>query len=218
MIKGTDCLLVMGRRGCGKSYLAKRLQELWPRKVIFDSLHEYQDECERANSFLEFCEIIARLKSASPDRFTLVVNFDIESEHSQSEFDQMLRLCYYYGNIQVIIEEVQNFSSPHNLPHWLKNCLLTGRHQNLSLLFTTQRPGELNKTILSQCSHIFCGSLIEGNDLRYISAFLRQDSQRLVQLPEREFLYFSSEGIKQITNDFKTVELAQDIDTTEETE
>ena len=156
MIKPDDCLLVMGRRGCGKSYLAKKLQELWPRKIIFDTLHEYQSESETANSFLEYCDKLARLKSMSPDRFTLVVNFDIESEASQVEFNQMLRLAYYYGNVQIIIEEIQNFSSPHFLPLWLKNCLLTGRHQNISLLFTTQRPGELNKTILSQCAHIFC--------------------------------------------------------------
>lgn len=202
MMRSDDCFLVMGRRGCGKSYLAKKIQEIFPRKIIFDTLHEYQGESETANSFLEYCEKIARLKSLSPDRFTLVVNFDIESEASQAEFNQMLRLAYYFGNVQIVIEEIQNFSSPHHLPLWLKNCLLTGRHQNISLLFTTQRPGELNKTILSQCAHIFCGSLVEGNDVRYISGFLRQDAQKLISLPDRQFMYFSKDGIKQVSNDF----------------
>lgn len=204
MIKSTDCILVMGRRGCGKSYLAKNLQSIWPRKIIFDSLHEYTSdgESESVASFPEFCAAMARLKSLSPDRFTLIVNFDIESEASQSEFNQMLRLCYYFGNVLVVIEEVQNFSSTHQIPHWMKNCLLTGRHQNLGLMFTTQRPGELHKTIVSQCGHIFCGSIIEGNDLRYVSNFLRQDSQRLVSMPERRFLYFSPEGVTEVSNDF----------------
>lgn len=202
MIKSTDCVLVMGRRGCGKSYLAKNLQTIWPRKIIFDSLHEYSNESESVYSFHEFCDAIARLKSLSPDRFTLIVNFDIESEASQAEFNQMLRLCYYFGNVLVVVEEIQNFSTTHMLPHWLKNCLLTGRHQNLGLMFTTQRPGELHKTVLSQCTHIFCGSIIEGNDLRYISSFLRQESEKLVKLPERRFLYFSPAGIIEISNDF----------------
>lgn len=201
MIKTTDCLLVMGRRGCGKSYLAKNLQSLWPRRIILDTLNEY-NEGEIVYSFDEFCNALARLKSVSQDQFTLTYHFDPENHLNETEFDQIMRLCYYFGNIQVVIEEIQIFSSAHVLPHWLKQCLLTGRHQNLSLLFTTQRPGELNKTILSQCSHIFCGQIIEGNDLRYISSFLRQNAEKLIQIPERHFIYFSDSGIKTITNDF----------------
>jgi DNA helicase HerA-like ATPase len=113
-----------------------------------------------------------------------------------------MRVCYYFGHIQVVVEEVQLYSSPHTLSKWLKNCLLTGRHKGLSLLFTTQRPGELNKTILSQCSHIFCGQIVEGNDLRYVSSFLNEDSKRLSGLPPRRFLYFSDDGIKEISNEF----------------
>lgn len=202
MINPTDCLIVMGRRGCGKSYLAQNIQKMWPRRVILDTLNEY-NEGELVYSFNEFCEALARLKSASQTEFTLVFKFEPESATSEVEFNQILRLCYYFGNIQIVIEEIQIYSSPHNLPHWLKNALLTGRHQNLSLLFTTQRPGELHKTILSQCSHIFCGQIIEGNDLRYISSFLRQNSERLVSLPERRFLYFSGAGIQEISNEFK---------------
>lgn len=201
MIKPDDCLLVMGRRGCGKSHLAKKLQELWPRKIIFDPLHEYDGDLV-ANNFNEFCEVMIKLDNARPETFTLIIHFDVESEVSELEINQMLKICYYYGNIQIIIEEVQLFSNPHNLPHWFKQCLLTGRHQNISLLFTTQRPAELHKTILSQCKHVFCGSLIEGNDIRYISGFLRQDAQKLISLPERRFIYFGPHGTTEINNDF----------------
>lgn len=202
MFQTTDCLLVMGRRGCGKSYLAKKIQSIWPRRVILDTLNEYT-EGTIVFTFDEFCNALTQLKATNQESFTLIFHFDPESKLNEIEFDQIMRLCYYFGNIQVVLEEVQIFSSPHVLPHWLKQCLLIGRHQNLSLLFTTQRPGELNKTILSQCSHIFCGQILEGNDLRYISSFLRQDSQRLVELPERKFLYFSNQGIKEISNDLK---------------
>ena len=215
MIKSDQCLLVMGRRGCGKSYLAKKLQEIFPRKIIFDSLHEYgPEEGETVNSFLEFCEAITRLDSMKPDHFTLIVKFDIESEVSLVEFDQMLKMSYYFGNVLVVIEEVQNFSNVHLIPHWLRNLLLTGRHQNIAMLFTTQRPGELHKTILSQCQHIFCGNIVEGNDLRYISSFLRQDAKNLVQLPERQFLYFGPHGISKISNDLKTIQHSQHTENT----
>lgn len=201
MIKSTDCVLIMGRRGCGKSYLCKKIQEMWPRRVIIDSLSEYESQ-NTVHTFNEFAEKLMEFKNSNLQSFDLVFQFDPESSVSEVEFNHILRVCYYFGNIQIVIEEVQLYSGPHTLPHWLKQCLLTGRHQNLSLIFTTQRPGELNKTIVSQCSHIFCGSILEGNDLRYISSFLNQDAQRLVQLPDRKFLYFSSQGVQEISNDF----------------
>jgi len=201
MIKSTDCLLVMGRRGCGKSYLSKNLQKMWPRRVIIDSLNEY-NEGEIVHSFHEFSEALKHYKSVSQNEFALVYQFDPEHEESEELFNQIMRLCYYFGNIQVVIEEVQLYSSPHFLPKWLKNNLLIGRHQDLSLLFTSQRPGEVNKTIISQCAHIFCGQILEGNDLRYVSSFLNEDASRLSSLPERKFIYKSDEGIAEISNNF----------------
>jgi len=178
--------------------------------VIIDSLNEYYEEGETVHSFHEFCEAMLRLKSMKQDNFTLVYQFDPESENGPELFDEIMRVCFYFGNIQVVIEEVQLYSSPHVLPKWLKHALLIGRHQGLSLLFTTQRPGELNKTVLSQCAHIFCGQIIEGNDLRYISSFLNQDSQKLSSLPERRFLYFNgSSEIREISNDFGAKSLSK---------
>jgi len=201
MFKSTDCILIMGRRGCGKSYLAQKVQSVWPRRIILDTLGEYE-EGEIVYSFHEFAEKLIQLKSSSTQNFALIYKFDPESDMSEEEFNEVMRLSYYFGNVQIVLEEVQNFSSPHVLPKWLKNCLLTGRHQNISVLATTQRPGELNKTILSQCAHIFVGQINEGNDLKYISAFLNQDAKKLVSLPERRFLYFGPEGVKEISNDF----------------
>lgn len=198
MFQSTDCILIMGRRRCGKSYLAGKISSIFPRRVIFDTLGEYSGDY-KTSSFLEFCEALKYLKENKIENFVLVHQFDPESEIGQSEFNQMLRLCYYFGNIHIVIEECHIYSSPHFLPHWMKNCFLTGRHQGLSILVTTQRPAELNKTILSQCAHVFCGTLIEGNDIRYVSAFLNKSSEALATLPERSFIHFSASGVKTIT-------------------
>jgi DNA helicase HerA-like ATPase len=192
----------MGQRGCGKSHLAKGIQTAWPRRVIIDSLNEYEiDGAFEVHSFDEFSQKMLELKEQNIQGFNLIYRFDPESPLHESEFNEILRVCYYFRNLQIVIEEVQFYSSPHDLPHWLKTCLMTGRHQNVSLLFTTQRPGQLNKAILSQCAHIFCGKIVEGNDVKYIASFLRQDAEKLVNLPDRRFLYFSKSGIQEINND-----------------
>ncbi len=192
----------MGRRGCGKSHLAKRLQEMWPRRVIIDTLNEYKDQGEVVNSFTEFSNKLIDLKEKNIQKFVLIFRFPVESDLNQTEFDQIMRICYYFGNIQIVLEEIQNHAHPHYLPPWLKKNLLIGRHQGLSLMFTSQRPGEVHKTIVSQCHHIFCGALTDKNDQNYVAGFLNKAADELSKLPERRFIYF--DGIKsiEISNDF----------------
>jgi hypothetical protein len=191
----------MGRRGCGKSFLAKRIQGLWKRRLIIDSLNEYT-EGEMVHSFAQLGALLTQKKATNSQEFTIVFQFDPESPASVAEFDHILRLAYYYGNIQVVVEEIQLYCTTHMMPHWLKTSLLTGRHQNMAMLFTSQRPGEVHKTIISQCSHVFCGNIQEGNDIRYLSNFFREESEKLARLPDRRFLYLSKTGIQEIGNDF----------------
>lgn len=201
MIQSTDKIAILGRSGCGKSFLAKRIQNMWPRRIIIDSLNEYM-EGEIVHDFSEFSQKLLHHKNSNSQNFVIVFKFDPESHVNEIEFDEILRCSYYFGNVQVVIEEVQLYSTTHSIPHWLKNSLLTGRHQNMSILVTSQRPGEVHKTIISQCSHVFCGTVHEGNDIRYLANFLNQDADRLSSLPDRRFLYFSKDGIAEISNEF----------------
>ncbi len=201
----TDKFLFIGQSGCGKSYLARKLQ--YPRCVIFDTLHEYDDETLIAQNFEHFTQLVLSLQRENKSEFRLVYQFDPESGVNEAEFNQALRVLYYRGDCQIVIEEVQNFSTTHALPHWLRQCFLTGRHRNISLQMTTQRPGELNKTLLSQCRHAFFGQLFEKNDIEYCRAVLGQRAYELASLKPREFLYFSpGQPTKKITNDLKTLD------------
>ncbi len=191
----------MGMRGCGKSHLAKSIQTLWPKRVVIDTLDEYPENENTVFDFYSFADRLNQLKESGAQNFEVILKFDDESRVSETEFDEAMRLCYYFGNLQVVIEEIQSHSTPHEIPHWLEKLLLKGRHRNVSILATTQRPGLLNKTILSQCDHVFVGTTIESNDLRYVSAFLGQDVDRLTKLPMRRFLYRGPDGIMEVPNE-----------------
>ncbi len=202
LFKPTDVFLCLGRRGCGKSHLARRIQSAYPRKVIFDPLGEYSDAdgviCHDFQSFAE-----AVLKTQNDHSFTLVYQFDIEREDHVGEFNQALRVLWHRGNLLVVCEEIQMLSAPHSLPMWMRNQLLTGRHRNNALLFTTQRPGECHKTIISQSNHVFCGSLHERNDVEYVRSVIGDRAYDLSDAPDREFIYFRpGQPIADIDNDF----------------
>lgn len=187
--KDTDVFLFLGRRGSGKSYLARRVSGAYPRKVIFDTLGEYTtSDGTLCHSFDDFSQKL--LETENSQSFTLIYQFDIESADQGDEFNHALRCIYYRGNVLVIVEEIQNFASTHHLPHWLRQSLFTGRHRNMALAFTTQRPGECHKSIISQANHCFFGPLHEKNDTDYCKAVLGSHAQTLSTLPDREFLYF----------------------------
>lgn len=185
----TDVFIFLGRRRSGKSHLAKRVSGAYPRKVIFDTLGEYDSsDGTLCLDFDDFCKKV--LETEKSDSFTLIYQFDIESSDQTEEFNEAMRVLYYRGDVFVLIEEVQNFASTHSMPHWLRQALFTGRHRHLALGFTTQRPGECHKSIVSQANHCFFGSLHEKNDTEYCKTVLGSNAQLLAGLPEREFIYF----------------------------
>lgn len=190
MFRSIDVIGIFGRRGCGKSHLCKNIQAVFPRKIIFDTLSEYQDIDfdETFYEFNSFSDFI--IKTQFNNSFSALIKFDVDNSQKNDQFNHMLRIIYYRGNICLVIEEIQNFCSPHYLPHFLQQVFLTGRHQNLAVIYTTQRPGTLNKNILSQSTHIFCGSLHSKNDVREVSQFLGEDAEKLTSLKDREFLWW----------------------------
>lgn len=205
MLTSTDVFLCLGRRGSGKSYLARRIQDSYPRKIIFDPLCEYSSaDGIVVESFEEFSAEVLRTEDAAT--FTLIYQFDLEKEDHVPEFNQALRVLWHRGNVFVVVEEVQMLSSPHQLPLWLDRQLFTGRHRNVGLMFTTQRPGACHKAIISQANHVFCGSMHEKNDIEYVRSVLHDRAFELSTFPVRQFLYFRpGEIIQHIDNDFNTV-------------
>lgn len=186
-IKPTAKFAIMGRSECGKSHVGKYIQSQFPRVVIFDTLEEYSDGII-VSSFQQFDQVCRMHEHSS--NFRIIYRLDPLSPATEKEFSAALHALYEWGDLQIVVEEVQELTTAHGMPAMLKRCILTGRHQGLSLLFTTQRPGELHKTILSQCGHVFTGQLHDQNDVRYVAGFLGQDAQTLINLPPRHFLYF----------------------------
>lgn len=195
--KSYDKTLILGQSGCGKSYLGRIVQKIWPRRVIIDCLNEYSDypKTDIYDDFGAIADRLAALERKKSKEYALVFQFDPEQKDTDAIFDQLIRVLYYMGNVLVVIEEIQEYCTPHKMPHWLRKSLLTGRHQNMALLFTTQRPALLNKTIVSQSAHIFCGRLNDKNDINYVSSFLNSESNKLAELKIRNFIYLNPEGI-----------------------
>ena len=82
-----------------------------------------------------------------------------------------------------------------------------GSHQGIGLLVTTQRPSLIHKTLITQCDHIFIGSLIDKNDILYVREFCQEFSDKLVQYPARNFIWWSHQGIREINTEDPKIQL-----------
>lgn len=194
----TDCFSIFGMRNSGKTYLGNKIAELYPRKIIIDPMAEYSGDFITSD-FNNFTKILkSEILEKKLEKYTVVFRFSPHVRATDKLFDAVMQVIFELGNCQVIIDEVQLFSNPHFLPHYLKNILMIGRHRGISLMAITQRPSQMHKGILAQSAHIFCGQLHEKNDIGHISDFINLEKSQLIRLGKRKFIYFSPfmEGIK----------------------
>lgn len=195
-IGATDCVTVLGTRGTGKSTLARNISGMWPRSIVIDPVSDWTDG-EVIYSFENLAHRLIELKKEDANKFRIIFRFNPDQENKETIFNEILRLAFHFKNLQVVIDEIQLFSTPHFLPNYLKNLLFIGRHNGISLVCITQRPGQLNKSILAQSFHVFVGQLHEKNDLRAISDFVNISQEKIINLPKFNFFHFSpGENIK----------------------
>ena len=199
---------ILGFRGCGKTYLSRKIQEIYPRVIIIDVTGEYSDGIE-CHDFDEFAEALQN--SVNQEKFRIIFHSHMDAgPEEKAAIDQCIRLAMLrssapeakFNNLLLVLEEVQNYSSAHTLPHYLRYAYLTGRHHGMAILATSQRPAEVHKTILSQSHNLFVGYVQEANDVKYLSSRLGAHADQLYTLPKRQFfLQRGMAEIKKLNND-----------------
>ena len=193
-----DIVTIWGRRGCGKTSISRSVQKhpAFPRRVIFDLLHEYK--ARKGRHIVEGFDALARVLAAtlSEDCFEIVVHFDIENDSHSEDLDRMLRLLYYRGSVCIVLEEVHNFASLNFCPNWLRKIVTMGRHRKIGMITTSQRPAEVHPLIRSQAHHFICGALDEPNDRKYLEKKLGEAAEKLESIKPTYFIWKNGPEIK----------------------
>lgn len=190
----TDKFLIMGRSGCGKSTLGHSFADMYPRLIIFDTINEYNtNENDNVIRNLDDLERFIRfIDSNDIHRFKAFVKFTIETKNKELIFDHMMRILYYWGNCMCVVEEIHHYCTPHKIGEYFNYCMTSGRHKNLGFIFTTQRPALINKTVMSQSTHILVGNLIDRNDATTVANFIGKNSKDLADLEDCVFFWFTT--------------------------
>lgn len=189
MLSSTDVITILGKRGHGKTTMCRTLQSAFPRVLILDRLREYNES--KTPTFTTFEGLGSFLiENERKTEFRAVFQFDIESDAHDELFNEIMRVAYYTGNLLIVIEEVHNFANPNFLPKYLREIILTGRHQNIGLIMTSQRAAEVHKTCLSQSSQLFIGCHFERNDIQYLKSIVGEHAEKLPGVEPFKFLHY----------------------------
>lgn len=209
IMTGRGC--IMGQSGSGKSFLAGvLLEELCRLKLPFcviDTEGEYSalkdiapvivvaEEGGDIGFGVDFDELFLR----SIDNDIPVVIDVSDTEDKKGAVYRSLQALYSVESRMrrpylVVIEEADKFApqvvrKDHNI---IEELSVRGRKRGVGLLVATQRPANISKNVLSQCSYGFVGKLTIENDLNAIRILFgrKQALENITRLGTGEFVSF----------------------------
>lgn len=199
VIGPTDITAIFGQRGSGKSQVGRAIAALYPRLVVIDILQEWKksdgldlvtDSFDEAAEFLE--------KSIGRKSFKMAFQFSVDSRSDEQKqtFNAFLRLMYMRGkltgeNVCLLIEEVQFYCTAGAAEEWLAKLVMVGRHANLAMIMSSQRPAQVFKGIVSQAKNVLVGQLFEHRDIEYLRQTIGDVAEGAATLEKYKFIFHS---------------------------
>lgn len=174
--------VILGKRGSGKTYLAKKVLSRYRRYLVFDTLGEYKDEGVVVQSLVELSEFWQKVYRG-PFR---IIYQPLDPE---SEFDQICSQVWLCENLTFLVEEVDRYARPLAMSVPFKEIIQRGRHHDITFIGVTQRPHGVDKLITSQSKAMYIFNTTEPRDIKYFEDVVGSDVvKKLAELKEYEFV------------------------------
>lgn len=179
---------LFGRRGVGKSTLAREIARHQARLLVWDYIGEYGPLAFRAEGNLQ--DLSAYLNQSRGQRF-FAARY-IPRVGDVEEFEAFCRTAYACRDTVIVVEEVAAVCSASYLPPNFGKIVRMGRHRGLGLLWCTQRLNEVSRTLTS-LTDVWAGfSLSEPADLMALAQRCgREYAEHVAKLPRFEWLGYN---------------------------
>lgn len=187
-IRPTDVIVIAGKRGGGKTTLAKILlaQSIpYKRLVVFDVMKQY------AGMGL-VCKNSTDLRLAMQYREPRIIFQPVNVSIDASEL--MFLLAYTYRDYFLVIEEADRIAYTHFIGKNHSQILDLGRHHGNGLMELSRKVNRLHSLPSSQATHFFIFKTFLPADIKYLEDFLPPTlAESIKGLSLHECAYYNSE-------------------------
>ena len=179
---------ILGSTGSGKTFLTcqfiRSIEKRFNRIILVDDLMQFRDiknfiVCETLEKFIQ--------KIINKKEFKLILRFE-----SLIDYENAFKVLWLIKNYLLVIDEISLFCSCYDISESLRNIAQRGRLKNISLIYNTQRAGDINRKLSSQTEFIISFRLQESNDLRYFY-INRKKAISINTLKNREYILLRGE-------------------------
>lgn len=161
-MNSNELATISGKRGFGKTTLAKTLISGLSRVAIWDPMGEY----------------------GGPHAY-------IPRQGNASEFNEWVKSYWNVGNICLMVDEAdQVMAERKELPEFANKVVNLGRHRNIGMIMITRRLANLSKTAVSQSADLFLFHHFLINDIKYLEGMIGNDAYKLKDLAKYQYLHY----------------------------
>ena len=166
----------MGIPGTGKTLTARELVKNDIRLLVLDAHHD--DNLLKLGILTEsYSEVIREMRS---DKFRLV----FRSDPDPKKLNNIFEFIKLRGHMTLFIDEIADWLmwGRDDTVMTLRTLIRVARKREISLVVTTQRPAEVDKTLFAACRPLIA-RMFENNDLLYLSRNLPKPQEVLPYVP-----------------------------------
>ena len=171
-------VLILGKRGSGKSFRLRSLLESESRFLLYNTLGE--PEYSRFETVGSFPELVRALKTP---RTFLRLNYIWDGRlEREADFEYVCQAAYETGKLTFAVDEVDTYCAPNFLPRHLDRIVSLGRHRDINFWCATRRPKEIPPLIRAQATRVVSFVQHEAADIEWCRQVMGDDAFTLPNL------------------------------------
>ncbi len=167
-------ILIVGDSGSGKSNFVNWFAHSLPSNIpfwVWDYNHQHS-----------YARTVSNVSDLGYER-TVIQPRDLSEEN----FIRFAERADRAGNLVVIIEEVQEYVTPHKLV--AESFFRTARNRGTTWVALTQRPAEISSALVSNAHHRIAFRLTHPNDVKFLCRWISPKMEQVQSLPPYYWLY-----------------------------
>lgn len=183
--KPAPLVAAIGARQTGKSHWVKAgLSKRRPaRLLVWDPMDEYG---AFGTVFYRRVQLVDFLK-ARPT-FAAVYRPGDDQSSYPAKFDWFCRLAWALRDLELVVEELADVTTPQRAPAMWGAITRKGRHHGIAATAATQRPASIDKDFLGNCTFLHCHRLNYAGDLDVMGRNLGVEAGELAALPDWHYV------------------------------